>query len=154
MDTNYTPGYRIKLLRKERRLSQEELAAALSQKYAGVNIKKPMISLYESDQSKPPPETLDALADFFGVSLDWLRCRSEIRNPDKQLAALAFPDDVLSLARKLTALPHGMRREISNYTDELVELITATRAKQIGQLRKRAEVEPDWEKRHGIKITD
>lgn len=136
-------------------MSQDALAEKLRVSY-GVDIKGPMISLYESGKSKPAPETWDALADFFDVSLDWLRGRSEIKNPDAQLAALNFPEDVLELARKMTALPNGVRRELAVYADEMIDAIVSTRNRQLAALRNRAESEGvrNWENRHGVKITD
>jgi transcriptional regulator with XRE-family HTH domain len=148
-----TPGYRIRIMRKERGWKQEELAGQLSQR-GGVEVDHSMISLYESNKVQPKSDTWDALAALFGVSLDWLRCRSEIRNPDQQLAALNFPEDIVAVARKLTDIPSGWRREICSYVDELTEEIRKTRASQIERLRRRAEVEPDFEKRTGVKITN
>ena len=150
-----SPGYRIRIMRKEKGWKQEKLASALKEVDPNVDISTPMISLYESNQNQPTSATWDALAGVFGVSLDWLRCRSEIRNPDQQLAALNFPEDVLSLARKLSYLPTGWRREIAGYTDELIELVSVVRREQIKKLLSRAGSEgvENWEKRHGIKIT-
>ena len=148
-----SPGYRIRIMRKEKGLRQEQLADALNG-YQDVSISASMISLYESNKIQPQPATWDAMADFFDVSLDWLRCRSEIRNPDKQLAALNFPEDVLDLARKLTALSTGVRREVCFYVDEMIDVITGTRLKQLERLRKRADADPDFEKRTGVRITD
>lgn len=147
-----SPGYRIRIMRKEKGLRQEQLADALNG-YPDVSISTSMISLYESNKIQPQPATWDAMADFFDVSLDWLRCRSEIRNPDQQLMALNFPEDVLELARKLAAYPGGWRRELIGYVDEMAEVIAATRASQIEKLRKRVDADPDFEKRIGVKIT-
>lgn len=146
-----SPGYRIRIMRKEKGLRQAELAEALAA--YGVSVSGSMISMYESNQYEPQPATWDALAEFFGVSIDWLRCRSEIRNPDVQLAALNFPEDVLALARKLTAMPNGLRRELSSYIDEMADAIMTTRNSQLERLRRRAEGEPNFEQRTGVKIT-
>ena len=148
-----SPGYRIRIMRKEKGLRQEQLADALNG-YPDVSISTSMISLYESNKIQPQPATWDAMADFFDVSLDWLRCRSEIRNPDKQLAALNFPEDVLELARKLTAMPNGIRRELCVYVDEMTEAIRSTRARQLERLRKRTASDPDFEQRTRVRITD
>jgi hypothetical protein len=134
-------------------MKQDDLATELS-KYPGVSVSGSMISLYESNLNQPQAATWDALARLFGVSLDWLRCRSEIRNPDAQLAALNFPEDILLLARKLTAMPNGMRRELVAYVDEMAEVIIITRSSQIERLRRRAESDPDFEKRVGVRITN
>ena len=63
---------RIKLLRKEKKLKQQELADQFSVKlrtYQG----------YEYGESYPEVAKLIAIADFFDVSLDYLVGRSEIR---------------------------------------------------------------------------
>mgnify|MGYP005828065075 CR=1 FL=1 len=63
---------RMKLLRKEKKLKQQELADQFSVKlrtYQG----------YEYGESYPEVAKLIAIADFFDVSLDYLVGRSEIR---------------------------------------------------------------------------
>ncbi|MGN0817604.1 MAG: helix-turn-helix domain-containing protein [Candidatus Coproplasma sp.] len=62
-------GENLRALRKFRELSQDELANAL-------NIGQSTISQFETDESSPKPETLVKLADYFGVSVDYLlgRC--------------------------------------------------------------------------------
>ena len=63
---------RIKLLRKEKKLKQQELADQFSVKlrtYQG----------YEYGESYPEVAKLIAIADFFDVSLDYLVGRSDIR---------------------------------------------------------------------------
>lgn len=56
---------RVRLLRKEKELSQEQMAAAL-----GVSVQA--VSKWECAQSYPDLGTLIALADYFGVSVDAL----------------------------------------------------------------------------------
>lgn len=63
MDSNF--GKRIKHLRKQRGLTQTELADALG-------ISKAMVSSYESDTRNPTYENLMAIALFFNVSMDWM----------------------------------------------------------------------------------
>lgn len=65
-------GEMLRELRDERRLTQTELANAL-------HISKSAISSYEIGASLPPMERALELADFFGVSLDYLFGRSSIR---------------------------------------------------------------------------
>ena len=63
---------RIRFLRKERGLKQQELADALSVKlrtYQG----------YEYGESYPEVAKLLAIAEFFGVSLDYLMGLSDVR---------------------------------------------------------------------------
>lgn len=60
----------LKKIRKERKLTQSEVAAAL-------NITVRQYQRYESGEQTTTLENLIALADFFDVSLDYLCGRSE-----------------------------------------------------------------------------
>lgn len=65
-----TTGKRLKQLREERRMTQEELAKAL-------DISKSTVSMYENDTRMPKPENMEAIADFFNVSIDFLYGKSD-----------------------------------------------------------------------------
>lgn len=67
---------RIKSLRKEKDLTQEEFGKLFG-------IVKSTVSLYESDKSTPDDEMKRKIAEYFGVSLDYLMGNSDIRNPYK-----------------------------------------------------------------------
>ena len=67
-----TLGERLKLLRKEKRMTQPELAALLNQSLRAYQY-------YESGHHIPEFPNLILLADFYGVSLDFLVGRSETR---------------------------------------------------------------------------
>ena len=56
---------RIQQLRRQRGISQEELAGA-------VNVSRQAVSKWESAQTQPELEKLLALSDFFQVSTDYL----------------------------------------------------------------------------------
>lgn len=58
-------GFRIKRLRKDRRLTQEQLGAVLS-------ITNVMISSYEKASREPSLELVKNMAIFFDVSTDYL----------------------------------------------------------------------------------
>ena len=60
-----TIGQRITALRKERRLSQEELGEQ-------VGVSRQAIYKWESDASLPEIDKLSALSRLFGVSVGWL----------------------------------------------------------------------------------
>ncbi len=64
---------RLRELRKERRLRQEDLAHAL-------NVSRQTISKYERGQREPDYDMLIQIADYFGVSLDYLFGRSDIKS--------------------------------------------------------------------------
>ena len=69
-------GSRIKLLREEKGLKQEELAKILS-------IAPSTIGMYERDAREPNDEIKLKMAEYFGVSIDFLLGKSDVRNPDK-----------------------------------------------------------------------
>ena len=65
-------GERLKMLRKEKRMTQPELAGLLKQSLRAYQY-------YEAGSRHPEYDHLLALADFFDVSLDYLVGRSETR---------------------------------------------------------------------------
>lgn len=91
-------GQIIAKLRREKNLGQKELAACL-------NLSVSTISNYENDVHSPDLDMLCQLADFFGVTADYLLGRTECRydlgklqepvTQDHTLADLA--DTVLSI---------------------------------------------------------
>lgn len=62
---------RLKELRKSKGLSIEELSKEL--KSRGVNVSASAIQKYEQNKRNPKIETLERLADYFRVSVDYLR---------------------------------------------------------------------------------
>lgn len=75
-------GQRIKDLREENGLTQEDLAKKLG-------ISKSTISMYETNKRKPDTTTKEALADLFNVDMDYLYGRSNIKNKTAQIIELA-----------------------------------------------------------------
>ena len=71
-------GSRLRQLRQEKQLTQEELG-----KFLGKS--KNNISQYETNKRQADDETKKQLANFFKVSVDYLLGRSDIRNPDELL---------------------------------------------------------------------
>lgn len=67
-------GPRLKALRKAKDLTQKELADKISVTHVS-------ISGYENGNRTPDTETLQALADFFDVTTDYLLGRSDVMNP-------------------------------------------------------------------------
>ncbi|SIQ88477.1 helix-turn-helix domain-containing protein [Domibacillus enclensis] len=85
-------GERLKSLRKERKLTQEELGKR-------VNVTKVSISGYENGKRSPDTETLQKLADFFDVSTDYLLGRSEHKTTVE--IEKSEPTDSLSIINKM-----------------------------------------------------
>lgn len=65
---------RIRNLREDRDLKQEDLAQLL-------NCTQACYSHYENGKRDIPPEVWDALADFYGVSVDYLMGRTNTKKP-------------------------------------------------------------------------
>ena len=61
----YDLGYRIKSIRTQRGMAQNELAKR-------INKSKSAVCGYESDAQVPPPEVLVSIASVLNVSLDYL----------------------------------------------------------------------------------
>lgn len=71
-------GNRIKLLREELGLKQEELAKNLL-------VSPSAIGMYERNLREPNNELTLKLANFFHVSVDFLLGKTDIRNPGQQI---------------------------------------------------------------------
>ena len=63
---------RVRELRKERNLRQEELAAK-------INVSQQTISRIENEENSLPADTLADLAGFFEVSVDYILCLTNYR---------------------------------------------------------------------------
>lgn len=70
-----TFGKRFKEARKEKRLTQEQLANKF-------RLKKSSISRYENDKQMPEVNLLKEFADFFGVTVDYLLGSESIKTED------------------------------------------------------------------------
>ncbi|WP_391503231.1 helix-turn-helix domain-containing protein [Limosilactobacillus fermentum] len=81
-------GERIAQLRKSRSMSQFQLAKTL-------NIATSTLGMYETNRRKPNMEMLEKLADFFGVSVDYLLGRPE-KNDNNNTADLADDDTIFT----------------------------------------------------------
>lgn len=77
---------RIKMLREEFGYTQQELANKLESS-------KSVIGLYESGTRKPSLEVLIKLSEIFNCSIDYILCKSDVRNIEKS------QEDPLGLAQ-------------------------------------------------------
>ena len=70
-------GDRLYRLRKEKDLTMDELAKAINMQDENANLNKSIISRYENNIHKPSRFTIvEDLANFFGVTTDYLMCRT------------------------------------------------------------------------------
>ena len=75
MKNEITINERIKDLRTERGMKQSDLAEA-------TGIPASTVSDYEQDGVSIPHTAVETLADYFGVSLEYIHCRTNTRNND------------------------------------------------------------------------
>lgn len=69
---------RIKILREEFGYTQQDLA----DKIDGA---KSTIAMYENETRKPSLEVLVKLSEIFNCSIDYILCKTDIRNPGEQI---------------------------------------------------------------------
>lgn len=81
-----TFGERLKLLRKELNISQEDLGNK-------IGVARTSVANYETNRNFPTSEVLEKLSDVFNCSIDYLLCKSNIRR------SLNNNDDILDLAK-------------------------------------------------------
>jgi transcriptional regulator with XRE-family HTH domain len=67
---------RVKILREEFGYTQQELADKLD----GA---KSTIAMYENETRKPSLEVLIKLSEIFNCSIDYILCKSDVRNPEE-----------------------------------------------------------------------
>ena len=66
----------LRKLRLERKMTQVALQLQ-------TGIEQALLSKYENEERIPPTETLVILADFYGVSIDYILCRTDNPNINK-----------------------------------------------------------------------
>lgn len=94
-------GDRLKLLRNRKGLSQSEFAKQ-------IGVSKSSVNMYERGDREPNFETLEAIADYFNVDLDYLMGKSDVENRARFI--LGGPKGALELAPDESDLLHKYRR--------------------------------------------
>ena len=99
-------GDRLKELREEKELKQAELANLF-------NISPSTIGMYEQNRRTPDFALLNSIADYFGVSVDYLLGRTNIRNHEENTIA-AHTDD------RTQQLSEEGRKKLDDFIDYLI----------------------------------
>ena len=103
-------GARMRQLRLEIGLTQEELANKL------VSVKgKSSIANYENGSNLPSDEVKFKMCELFNCSLDYLMCKSDIRNPQK----LQLDDMDIAFASGIKGLNKENQETLKNIMDGL-----------------------------------
>ena len=103
---------RLSSLRKERRLTQTEMANAIQKK-------RSTYSGYETGGKEPDFDTVCLLAEYFGVSTDYLLGYSDERNHIEQV----FYNDHVNFERHFKAMPVEMRPTVAKCFDDFYLLL-------------------------------
>lgn len=102
----------IKRLRNEAGISQKQMASV-------VNLSQQAVAKWESGVAEPDTRALRVLADYFGVSVDYILGRQQ----EKKLAqndAGALPDDERRLLSFFENLNPEGKEKLLDYADDLV----------------------------------
>lgn len=76
-------GERIRDLRKEKRITQTDLAK-------GIDVTQATVAAWEGGKAIPNASTLDSLANYFNVSADYILGRTNTKNPGSRDLEDAF----------------------------------------------------------------
>lgn len=104
----------LQYLRKAKKLTQEEMADILG-------VKLSTYQKYERDAISPPYDTLCKIADFYGVSTDYLLGREPPANPFDMIAVDTASKNTMEM---FASLPEATRKII---LDAMVKLADAAR---------------------------
>lgn len=103
---------RLISLRKERKLTQEDMAKI-------INKKRSTVSGYETEGKEPDLETVCLLAHYFGVSTDYLLGYSDERTHTESV----FYNDKVNFERHFKSLPAELRPVVSKCFDSFYLLL-------------------------------
>lgn len=81
---------RLKALRTSKQLSQMELAKQLKTSKSSIN-------MYERGEREPGIETLEKIADYFNVDLDYLLGKSDYANRHEWLSSIDVPVNIIPM---------------------------------------------------------
>lgn len=95
-EKNTVMGERIKALRQERGITQEQLGKI-------IGVQKSAVTKYEKGEIiSPPTSTLTTLANYFNVSIDYLLNKTEYRNETERRSKIAEWDEKYNKDGQLT----------------------------------------------------
>ena len=92
-----TVGERIRKLRKEKGITQKELAD-----YLGVAVSA--VNKYEAGKRMPVPETIAKMADYFNADTDYLLGRSEV------VASVIYKEELIARVEILQKISDRLQR--------------------------------------------
>jgi repressor LexA len=105
---------RLYTLRKENKLSQEELANSLNENY-GMDTNKGTISKYEKERHVPGFTFVDNCSDYFGITSDYLMGRSDNKFYADNVGINKIPIlNTIVAGQSMTAIENAIGYEYTN----------------------------------------
>ncbi|MCI9571071.1 MAG: helix-turn-helix transcriptional regulator [Lachnospiraceae bacterium] len=116
-------GTTLAMLRKEKGLVQKELAALL-------NLSVSAVSSYEKSVHAPDLAMLGRLAEFYGVTTDYLLGRTEYRCPPESLSRYISMDyTVQDMVNTVLSLDSATQASIVNFVKYMKHLHSKSKSK-------------------------
>ncbi len=100
---------KLKELRKQKKLSQEEISKQL-------NINRSAYSRYENEATEPDIQTLIKLADYFNTSIDCI-----VGHESEVIDLNTYPDYKKELIKKVISLTQNQCEKIDAYLSGMLE---------------------------------
>lgn len=97
---------RLRLLRNAKGLSQADFAKQ-------IKISKSSVNMYERGEREPNFTTLEVIADYFNVDMDYLLGKSDIENRSQNSLPLALDNPQFDGSEIMFALSRGGEKEIT-----------------------------------------
>lgn len=105
-------GIKIKEQRKAKKMTQDELAKLLREKY-GLKTTRPMVGKWEIGYQTPEMYTIKCIADILGVTIDYLTDSASQKKQPAEISELSEQDkEIISLIANLS---EDKRKEAINY---------------------------------------
>jgi|GEM_PF-847476 len=139
-DVIWMIGKRIKILRDERRMSQEELAKA-------IGCSRVSITNYEAGKRVPGVNIAMNAADFFGVTVDYLTGRTEYRYKDdievslEKAVEMEIPSDTLYVLCNCCIQMRGLLYEYEKMQKSIVLPIVELKRRKVPESQIRLTVQ-------------
>ena len=105
---------KIKILRKERGYTQEQLGRA-------VDVSQQAINSYENSETQPDFSVLIKLADFFNVTVDYLLDHEVQNNLSTEFSKYSFTSEDNAMIAKYLSLSKGQRKCIDPVIDMIIK---------------------------------
>lgn len=148
METNWSfvMADRLRSLRESKKLSHEKLSKSIFEKY-GIKISSDSLMNYEVSREEHSKkyknlgmrvEYLYCLADFYGVSTDWILGISDVQSPDAELQAVVeytgIPEDAIKAFQRCAEMNNLLSKEHNAQIRKAVEDGAAKENKELNEL--------------------